>query len=96
MFKFLTDTPQKKTALYFLSGVIVLALVAVHGQKVRCRGAAATYGYYPSQAGNHTIRGKLAENALACPASDFEFYIPPSTVTTGLYSNPRLQFDVRR
>ncbi|MEZ0260808.1 MAG: hypothetical protein ACAH80_07350 [Alphaproteobacteria bacterium] len=96
MFKFLTDTPQKKTALYFLGAVLVLALVAVNGQKVRCRNAAATYGYYPAQAGNHSLRGKLAENALACPASDFEFYVPPSTVTSGLYSNPRLQFNARQ
>lgn len=96
MFKFLTDTPQKKTALYFLGAVLVLAFVAVNGQKVRCRSADANAGYSPLSAGNRTTFGKLSERALtSCPASDFEFYVPPTTVTTGLYSNPRLQFNAR-
>lgn len=95
MFKFLTDTPQKKTALYFLGAVLLLAFVAVHGQKARCGNAASTYGYYPSQAGNRTLLGKLAEQAEACPVSDFEFYAPPATVTSGLSSNAPLRFGAR-
>ena len=96
MFKFLTDTPQKKTALYFLGAVLMLAFVAVNGQKVRCRTADNSYGYQQLSAGNRSVIGKLAEQALSsCPASDFEFFAPPPTVTTGLYSNPRLQFNAR-
>jgi hypothetical protein len=95
MFKFLTDTPQKKTALYFMGAVFVLAIVAVHGQQQRCATIAANQGYYIS-AGNKTLRGRLADLAMSCDARDFEFYQPPTSVTNGLYTNPGLQLGGRR